>query len=117
MENWLDSRAAEGNQLAQIHNALAKIKIDTNQDPENFLATNMFYDPKVIGGFCEERDPHLAVTAYKRTWGSCDQELVRVTNNNALFRLQARYLVERQDRELWASVLAQDNPYRKQVIE
>jgi len=78
-----------------VHNALAKIKIDTNQDPENYLLHNQFYDPKVIGKFCEERDPHLAVIAYKRTWGSCDQELIMVTNKNALFRLQARYLVER----------------------
>lgn len=40
-----------------------------------------------------------------------------ITNKNALFRLQARYLVERQSKELWASVLTPDNPYRKQVIE
>lgn len=35
-----------------IHNAMAKIKIDTNQNPQQFLATNQFYDPKVIGKFC-----------------------------------------------------------------
>lgn len=87
IENWLDSRVAEGNQIPAVHNALAKIKIDTNQDPENYLLHNQFYDPKVIGKFCEERDPHLAVIAYKRTWGSCDQELIMVTNKNALFRL------------------------------
>lgn len=33
LENWLDARVTEGNQLPAIHNALAKIKIDTNQDP------------------------------------------------------------------------------------
>jgi len=70
-----------------------------------------------VGKFCEERDPHLAVIAYKRQWGECDEELIMITNKNALFRLQARYLVERQSKELWAIVLTPDNPYRKQVIE
>jgi clathrin heavy chain len=55
---------------------LAKIKIDTNQDPENFLINNQFYDPKIIGKFCEDRDPHFAVIAYKRSWGTCDEELI-----------------------------------------
>lgn len=40
LEGWLDSRVAEGNQIPAVHNALAKIKIDTNQDPENFLMNN-----------------------------------------------------------------------------
>jgi clathrin heavy chain len=30
LENWLEARVAEGNQTAAIHNALAKIKIDTS---------------------------------------------------------------------------------------
>jgi len=30
LENWLDSRVAEGNQVPAVHNACAKIKIDTN---------------------------------------------------------------------------------------
>ena len=40
---------------------------------------------------------------YKRAWGTCDDELVAVTNKNGLYRLQARYLVERQSLELWKS--------------
>jgi clathrin heavy chain len=91
----LDARVTEGNQLPAIHNALAKIKIDTNQDPQNFLVNNPFYDSKEIGQYCEDRDPHLAFMAYKRAWGQCDDELINVTNKNALYRLQARYLVER----------------------
>lgn len=51
---------------------MAKIKVDTHQNPQQFLATNQFYDPKVIGKFCEDRDPHLAVIAYKRNPGQCD---------------------------------------------
>jgi len=46
LEAWLEARSAEGNQIPAIHNALAKIKIDTNQDPESFLTNNQFYDAK-----------------------------------------------------------------------
>lgn len=98
LESWLDERVAEGVQIPAVHNALAKIKIDTNQNPQDFLATNQFYDPKVIGKFCEDRDPHLAVIAYKRSYGQCDQELIMCTNKNALFRIQAQYLVNRQSK-------------------
>jgi clathrin heavy chain len=44
-------------------------------------------------------------------------ELVEVTNRNYLYRMQARYLVERQSAELWGHVLREDNPHRKQVID
>lgn len=46
-----------------------------------------YYSTIVVGKFCEERDPHLAVIAYKRSWGQCDEELIMITNKNALFRL------------------------------
>jgi clathrin heavy chain len=48
---------------------MAKIKVDTNQNPQQFLKTNKFYDAKVVGKFCEDRDPHLAVLAYSRNLG------------------------------------------------
>mmetsp|Transcript_39448 Transcript_39448/g.98764 ORF Transcript_39448/g.98764 Transcript_39448/m.98764 type:complete len:1743 (+) Transcript_39448:183-5411(+) len=114
---WLEARMAEGNQEPDLHNALAKIYIDTNKEPETFLKTNAFYDSKVVGKYCEDRDPHLAYTAYKRAWGSCDEELVEVTNKNGLFRLQARYLVERQSQDLWGYVLKVDNEFRRNVID
>merc|ERR1719443_1880531 len=93
------------------------IYIDTNRDADEFLKTNAFYDSITVGKYCEDRDPHLAYTAYKRAWGSCDEQLVDVTNRNGLFRLQARYLVERQSPELWALVLQADNQYRRNVID
>jgi clathrin heavy chain len=55
-----------------VHNAVAKLKIDMNQNPGEFLVQNQFYDSKEVGAFCEERDPHLAYVAYKRAWGGCD---------------------------------------------
>jgi len=114
---WLEARVAEGNQDPFLHNGIAKIYIDTNRDPETFLKTNQFYDSAVVGKYCEDRDPHLAYTAYKRSWGQCDAQLVEVTNKNGLFRLQARYLVERQSQELWELVLNEGNEFRRQVID
>jgi len=114
---WLEARLAEGSQDSHLHNAIAMVYIDTNRDAEAFLKTNAFYDSATVGKYCEDRDPHLAYTAYKRAWGACDEQLVDVTNRNGLFRLQARYLVERQSPELWASVLDAENTHRRNVID
>lgn len=118
LDQWLEQRADERVQEPALHNALAKIYIDKG-DPraQDFLIKNQFYDSKVVGKYAEDRNPDLAFTAYKRAWGSCDEELIKVTNNHYLFRMQARYLVERQSPELWAIVLTPDNQYRPQVIE
>lgn len=40
--------------------------------------------------------------AYKR--GQCDEALVECTNKNSMFKLQARYIVERADGDLWLKV-------------
>lgn len=117
LENWLEARVSEGNQTPEIHNALAKIKIDTSQDPEGFLINNQFYDARVVGKFCEDRDPQLAVLAYKRAWGQCDEELINLTNKNEMFRVQAKYLVERQSADLWRGVLSDDNTHRRNLID
>mmetsp|Transcript_60475 Transcript_60475/g.187310 ORF Transcript_60475/g.187310 Transcript_60475/m.187310 type:complete len:1025 (-) Transcript_60475:91-3165(-) len=114
---WLEARVAEGNQDPYLHNGIAKIYIDTNRDPESFLKSNRFYDSATVGKYCEDRDPHLAYTAYKRAWGTCDEQLVDVTNRNGLFRLQARYLVERQSPDLWGLVLQPENQYQRSVID
>jgi len=114
---WLEARVAEGNQDPYLHNGIAKIYIDTNREPETFLKNNAFYDSATVGKYCEDRDPHLAYTAYKRAWGACDEQLVDVTNRNGLFRLQARYLVERQSPDLWSLALDPENQYRRNVID
>ena len=112
---WLESRIAEGCQEPATHNALAKIYIDANNNPERFLRENPFYDSRVVGKYCEKRNPHLACVAYER--GLCDDELINVCNENSLFKNEARYLVRRKDPELWAKVLVNDNPHRRQVID
>lgn len=41
-----------------------------------FFRENQFYDSKIVGKYCEKRDPHLACVAYER--GQCDMELIQV---------------------------------------
>ncbi|ALC48748.1 Chc [Drosophila busckii] len=112
---WLESRVHEGCVEPATHNALAKIYIDSNNNPERFLKENQYYDSRVVGRYCEKRDPHLACVAYER--GQCDRELIAVCNENSLFKSEARYLVARRDAELWAEVLSEANPYKRQLID
>uniref|UniRef100_K1PNR3 Clathrin heavy chain n=1 Tax=Magallana gigas TaxID=29159 RepID=K1PNR3_MAGGI len=112
---WLEMRVHEGVQEPATHNALAKIYIDSNNNPERFLKENQFYDSLVVGKYCEKRDPHLACVAYER--GQCDEELIQVCNENSLFKSQSRYLVKRRDMDLWAKVLNEDNEFRRQLID
>jgi clathrin heavy chain len=112
---WLETRIHEGSVEPATHNALAKIYIDSNNNPERFLRENQYYDSRVVGKYCEKRDPHLACVAYER--GQCDFELINVCNENSLFKSEARYLVRRRDPELWAHVLNEENEFRSQLID
>jgi len=114
---WLEQRAAEGNTDVALHNALAMCYVDMNHDPEEFLNNDMNYDAKVVGEYCESRDPYLAFVAYRH--GKCDDELLRVTNEHSLFKYQAQYLVKRMDAALWARVLTEEEfaKYKKSVVE
>eukprot|EP00512_Aurantiochytrium_limacinum_P004077 CAMPEP_0171496660 /NCGR_PEP_ID=MMETSP0958-20121227/6831_1 /TAXON_ID=87120 /ORGANISM="Aurantiochytrium limacinum, Strain ATCCMYA-1381" /LENGTH=1691 /DNA_ID=CAMNT_0012030799 /DNA_START=355 /DNA_END=5430 /DNA_ORIENTATION=+ len=117
LQPFLEQRVAEGNTEVATHNAIGKIYVTINKDPAEWLQNNQFYDSKEVGKFCEKLDPYLAFLAYKRAWGSCDDELIEVTNANELFKDQARYCVERQDMGLWERVLRNDNPHRRRVID
>lgn len=112
---WLESRVHEANNDAPTHNALAKIYIDGNNNAERFLRENTHYDSRTVGKYCEKRDPHLAFVAYER--GQCDAELIKVCNENSLFKSLSRYMVHRRDVDLWSQVLQESNPYRRQLID
>ncbi|ELU43586.1 clathrin heavy chain 1 [Rhizoctonia solani AG-1 IA] len=112
---WLEARIAQGSQDPAVFNALAKIYIDSNNNPESFLKENNLYDPLTVGKYCEKRDPYLAFIAYAK--GFCDDELISITNDNAMFKHQARYLVKRRRLELWQQVLVSDNLHRRQLID
>ena len=47
LTQFLEHLVSEGSQDVHVHNALGKIIIDTNNNPEHFLTTNPFYDSKV----------------------------------------------------------------------
>lgn len=117
LESWLDKRIAEGNTQKEVHDALAKQVIDFDRNPEKFLSEDRFYDVKEIGRYAESREPQLAVIAYRRDMGTCDDEILDLTNKNSLYRIQAKYLVERQNKELWARVLDPHNGHKAAVVE
>lgn len=88
LTQWLESRYEERVQEPSLHNALAKIYIDSGaKDAQSFLINNQFYDSHIIGKYCEDKNPDLAFTAYKRAWGKCDDELIEVSNKHYLYRL------------------------------
>lgn len=112
---FLEQSLAAGNQQQAVYNALAKIYIDSNNDPEAFLKNNNQYDTLVVGKYCEKRDPNLAFIAYQK--GQNDLELIAITNENSMFRAQARYLLERADSEIWEYVLSDNNIHRRSLVD
>ena len=117
IQKFLEDRADEGNPTPALHNALAMIYIETNNNAKDFLMNNKYYDPKVVGQFCEDRDPQLALFAYKKAAGKCDEELINLTNKNAMYRAQAQYLVESLNPDLWRKVLSEDTEHKKAVTD
>ncbi|KAH6312572.1 clathrin heavy chain [Parastagonospora nodorum] len=112
---FLEQTLASGNQQQAVYNALAKIYIDSNNNPEKFLKENDQYDTLSVGKYCEKRDPSLAFIAYEK--GQNDLELIHITNENAMFKAQARYLLERADSEIWDYVLSPNNMHRRSLVD
>jgi clathrin heavy chain len=112
---FLEATLASGNQQQAVYNALAKIYIDSNNNPEKFLQENDQYDSLVVGKYCEKRDPNLAFIAYRK--GENDLPLINVTNENSMFKAQGRYLLERADPDVWKYVLADSNMYRRSLVD
>lgn len=109
LQPWLELLVQQGNTETPTHNAIGKIYITLNKDPQAFLVSNPYYDSSVVGKYCEKLDPSLAFLAYRRSNGQCDNDLLRITTENGLYKDLARYLVERQDLELWANALSNEN--------
>ena len=108
LQPWLEARSAQGSTDLATHNAVGKIYVTMNKDPQHFLQNNPFYDPKVLGPFCEKVDPHLAFLAYEHADGQCDEALIKVTLKNGLYHDLANYLVKKQDRGLWTRILSSE---------
>lgn len=88
---------------------------DSNNNAEQFLKENDLYDTLTVGKYCEKRDPNLAYIAYRK--GQNDLELINITNENSMFRAQARYLLERADPEIWGFVLGQNNVHKRSLVD
>ena len=58
---FLEHLVSEGSTDANVPTPLGMILIDSNSNPEHFLTTNEHYDSKVIGKYCEKRDPESRV--------------------------------------------------------
>lgn len=112
---FLESRVSDGSTDVGVHSGIAKVYVESNVNPEHFLESNPYYDSRVVGRFCEKRDPYLAYVAYKR--GNCDEEVLEVTNQHSLFKDQARYLVDRCSPELYEQVLNEENDNRQLIVE
>ncbi|KAL5985732.1 hypothetical protein ACLOJK_027719 [Asimina triloba] len=89
LTQFLEHLVNEGSQDVHAHNALGKIIIDSNNNPEHFLTTNPYYDSRVVVLTT------LAVVAYRR----------------------GQYVVERMDANLWEKVVMPGNEYRLQLID
>ena len=112
---FLEDTLRQGAQEQAVYNTLAKIYIDSNNSPERFLKDNDQYDTVDVGRYCEKRDPYLAYIAYEK--GSNDDDLIRITNENSMYKYQARYLLKRSDINLWNKVLTEENMHRRQLID
>ncbi|RKP29280.1 clathrin heavy chain [Metschnikowia bicuspidata] len=109
-------KTLEGGLMDQeVYNTLAKIYIDSNNNPEQFLQENNIYDTLSVGRYCEKRDPFLAHIAYSK--GGNDDELIQITNENKMYKYQARYLLSKLDVALWDKVLSPENPHRRQLVD
>nr|KAJ0216103.1 hypothetical protein LSAT_V11C300151440 [Lactuca sativa] len=49
LTQFLEHLVSEGSQDVHVHNALGKIIIDNNNNPEHFLTTNLYHDSRVVG--------------------------------------------------------------------
>lgn len=112
---YLEKTLEGGSNDQEVYNALAKIYIDSNNSPEKFLQENNNYDTLTVGKYCEKRDPYLAYICYAK--GGNDDALIEVTNENKMYKYQARYLLQKSDLDLWNKVLSSDNVHRRQLVD
>lgn len=112
---FLEKTLEGGSTDQEVYNTLAKIYIDSNNSPEKFLQENDQYDTLSVGKYCEKRDPYLAYIAYSK--GNNADELINITNENKMYKYQARYLLAKSDFDLWSKVLTEDNVHRRPLVD
>jgi clathrin heavy chain len=111
----LEARAQSGSIDPATNNGIVLLAYNMGRNPERVLRENQYYNPKFVGDILAKRDAHLACIAYAK--GNCDVDLIELTNTHQLYKEQARYLVARQDPDLWAKVLSPENEHMKLVVD
>lgn len=112
---WLEARKAERKTDTALYNALGKIYVDTNNNAEDFLTNNQFYDSAVLGAYCENRNTIFAFIAYRRS--NLDDQVLALTLKNGMWKELARYLVKRQDSSLWERALQSPEKELGHIVE
>ena len=87
-----------------VHNALCKLYITTNNNAQQFLKTNEYYTPLLIGQVAEKSHPQLALIAYEK--GRCDVEYATCALHHHLLKPLAQYAITRCSSELWELLLS-----------
>lgn len=87
---------------------------DFGTTSKEFIQHNTDYDHKALGNFCEKRDPTLAFMCYASdTTDTMESgpDLIRVSNESALQKLLAKFLVRKASETLWDIALSPEtNP-------
>ncbi|GIX64752.1 clathrin heavy chain, putative [Babesia caballi] len=107
LREWLERRVSAGYKESEIHTALAKIRVSSQQDAEAFLRTNQHYDRAVVGRFCEERDPMLAFLIYSEA--TLDDDVLRLCAASGLHKMLTSYAMKRSSARLWRDIFAPDS--------
>ncbi|EDO05779.1 uncharacterized protein BBOV_IV001820 [Babesia bovis T2Bo] len=119
LRDWLEKRVEEGHKETEIHTALAKIRVSSQKDAEQFLSTNKIYDRSIIGRFCEDRDPMLAYLVYSEA--QLDSDVLRLCIGNGFYKMLAAYALKRSSPSLWHDIFSEtsglDDDNRKHVCE
>eukprot|EP00742_Colponemidia_sp_Colp-10_P010839 GILJ01011954.1.p1 GENE.GILJ01011954.1~~GILJ01011954.1.p1 ORF type:complete len:1482 (-),score=281.89 GILJ01011954.1:202-4647(-) len=113
--SWLEARKAEKKTDPALYNALGKVYIDTNNNAEDFLTNNQYYDSHVLGAYCENRNTLFAYIAYRRA--NLDDKVLELTLRNGMWKELARYLVKRQDSALWERALQTQGKELSHIVE
>ena len=123
---WVEAKVASGLQDPGLYNALAKILVDSNNNPQAFLTDNnvcnlsraTILDADVKCGFSSTNhwSSESTVRSAIHHWPILHMQKAS-TNDNSMFKQQARYLVKRRRLELWHQVLNPNNDHRRQLTD
>ena len=105
LDKFLKVLVEEGSQDPDVHNAMGKILIDANSNPEHFLQSNPFYQPAVVGKYCEKRCVAFVPEAFCASTCTvvhdkmlftckCTEYMGVIALSCPRFLLQARYTTE-----------------------